>query len=61
MRDLFRAAVFYNLNVLLFPVTLIGYVTWVGKAMRTGRGSGVSHPGPSGAGSWSARSIRMTT
>ena len=36
------AAVFYILNVLLFPVTLIGYVIWVGKGLLAGRGSGVS-------------------
>ncbi len=40
--DRFAAAVFYVLNVLLFPVTLIGYVIWVGKALLAGRGSGVS-------------------
>jgi hypothetical protein len=37
-----EAAVFYILNVLLFPVTLIGYVIWVGKGLLAGRGSGVS-------------------
>ncbi len=42
MRELFWAAVFYLLNILLFPVTLIGYVIWVGKSLRIGRGSGVS-------------------
>ncbi len=41
-RGLIAAAVFYILSVLLFPVTLIGYVIWVGKAILTGRGSGVS-------------------
>ena len=35
-------AIFYLLYVLLFPVTLIGYVIWVGKALLVGRGSGVS-------------------
>ena len=40
--DLIAATVFYILSVLLFPVTLIGYVIWVGKAILTGRGSGVS-------------------
>ena len=41
-RDLIAATVFYILSVLLFPVTLFGYVIWVGKAILTGRGSGVS-------------------
>ena len=36
------APLFYLLSVLLFPVTLVGYVIWVGKALITGRGSGVS-------------------
>lgn len=36
------AVVFYLLNVLLFPVTLAGYVIWVGKGLLTGRRSGVS-------------------
>ena len=38
MRALGAAAVFYILSVLLFPVTLIGYVIWVGKGIVTGRG-----------------------
>jgi len=42
MRDLIAATIFYILSVLLFPVTLIGYVIWVGKSVLTGRGSGVS-------------------
>jgi methyltransferase (TIGR00027 family) len=33
---------FHAVNILLFPVTLIGYVIWVGKAVLTGRRSGVS-------------------
>jgi len=41
-RDLMAVTVFYAINILLFPVTLIGYVIWVGKATLTGRGSGVS-------------------
>jgi len=41
-RDLIAATVFYILSVLLFPVTLVGYVIWVGKAILTGRGLGVS-------------------
>jgi len=41
-RELIAAIVFYMLSILLFPVTLIGYVIWVGKTILTGRGSGVS-------------------
>jgi len=41
-RDPIAATVFYILSVLLFPVTLIGYVIWVGKALLAGRTSGVS-------------------
>ena len=41
-RDLMAVTVFYAISILLFPVTLIGYVIWVGKAALTGRGSGVS-------------------
>ncbi len=33
---------FYVVNVLMFPVTLIGYVIWIGKILLTGRKSGVS-------------------
>lgn len=36
------ANVFYILNVLLFPVTLLGYVIWVGKGIHTWSASGVS-------------------
>jgi methyltransferase (TIGR00027 family) len=36
------AAVYYLLYVLLFPVTLIGYMIWFGKSILSGRGSGVS-------------------
>ena len=39
---LIAAAIYYFLGVLLFPVTLIGYVIWVGQALLTGRRSGVS-------------------
>ncbi len=35
------ATVFYILSVLLFPVTLLGYVIWTGSLL-AGRGSGVS-------------------
>ena len=41
-RDLMTVTVFYAINILLFPVTLIGYVIWVGKIVRTSRRSGVS-------------------
>ena len=40
--DRIRAAAFYALFVPLFPVTLAGYVLWIGKALHAGRGSGVS-------------------
>jgi len=36
------AAAFYIITVLLFPVSVAGYVLWIGKAFLTGRGSGVS-------------------
>lgn len=42
MRHRVGAAVFYFINVLLFPITLVGYVLWVGKVVLTSRGSGVS-------------------
>lgn len=42
MRDLSAATIFYILNILLFPVTLLGYVIWIGKAYLAGRKSGVS-------------------
>ena len=41
-RDLMAVTVFYAINILLFPVTLIGYVIWVGKIVRTSRKLGVS-------------------
>lgn len=41
MHDLIAATVFYILNVLLFPVTLLGYVIWTGGLLAA-RGSGVS-------------------
>jgi methyltransferase (TIGR00027 family) len=34
--------VYYAINILLFPVTLLGYVIWAGKTALTGRRSGVS-------------------
>jgi methyltransferase (TIGR00027 family) len=42
MRDLIAATVFNILSVLLFPVTLVGYVLWIGKTYLAGRTSGVS-------------------
>jgi len=42
MRDRFSAAAFYVLSVLLFPVTLTGYVIWIGRGLLFGRGTGVS-------------------
>ncbi len=42
MSNLVRTIVFNLLSILLFPVTLIGYVIWVGKILVSGRGSGVS-------------------
>jgi methyltransferase (TIGR00027 family) len=41
-RSLIAATVFYILSVLLFPVTLTGYVIWIGKGILTGNTSGVS-------------------
>jgi len=41
-RDRRAVAVFYALNILLFPITLLGYLIWAGKAALTGRRSGVS-------------------
>ena len=42
MRNLIAATVYNILGVLLFPVTLIGYVIWVGGAILAVHGSGVS-------------------
>jgi methyltransferase (TIGR00027 family) len=42
MSDRLEAAVFYGLNVALFPVTALGFAIWIGKGLLTGRGSGVS-------------------
>jgi hypothetical protein len=41
MRNIVAATVFYILSVLLFPITLLGYVIWTGSLL-AGRGSGVS-------------------
>jgi methyltransferase (TIGR00027 family) len=40
--DFIASIVYTSLNALLFPVTLLGYVIWVGKAILAGRRSGVS-------------------
>jgi hypothetical protein len=40
-RDPIATTVFYILSVLLFPVTLLGYVIWTGSLL-AGRRSGVS-------------------
>jgi len=42
VRQYAAASVFYILSVLLFPVTLLGYVIWVGKGILTWSASGVS-------------------
>jgi methyltransferase (TIGR00027 family) len=42
MSDPVAATAYYFLSVLLFPVMVIGYGIWVGKALLAGRGSGVS-------------------
>lgn len=36
------AAIYYTISGLLFPVSLLGYVIWIGKAFLSGRRSGVS-------------------
>jgi hypothetical protein len=41
-RNPIAAAVFYILYGLMFPVTLLGYVLWVGMALLAGRNIGVS-------------------
>src|ERR1051325_8306056 len=41
-RDFSAAVVYYLLNILLFPVTLIGLVIWIGKLIFSGSKSGVS-------------------
>jgi methyltransferase (TIGR00027 family) len=40
--DPMAVMVFYAINILLFPVTFVGYVIWAGKTVRTSRGSGGS-------------------
>lgn len=57
-RDSIATAVFYILSVLLFPITLIGYVIWVGKLFLTGRkpGMSISAQGPLSA-RWSEHNL----
>ena len=42
MRDFIATTVYYIISILLFPVSLLGYVIWVGKGFLTGNPSGVS-------------------
>ncbi len=42
MRDFIATAVYYIISILLFPVSLLDYVIWVGKGFLTGNPSGVS-------------------
>ena len=42
MRKPIAATLYYLVYILLFPVTLLGYVLWIGKAFIVGRKSGVS-------------------
>lgn len=42
MRKSIAATLYYLVYILLFPVTLLGYVLWIGKAFLVGRKSGVS-------------------
>lgn len=37
-----RRLLFYLINILLFPVTLVGYLIWVGKGIFASSKSGVS-------------------
>src|SRR4051794_2704828 len=42
MRDRFAAAIFYILSILMFPLSLTGYVIWIVKGILTRDASGVS-------------------
>ena len=42
MRNFIATAVYCIISILLFPVSLLGYVIWVGKGFLTGNPSGVS-------------------
>jgi methyltransferase (TIGR00027 family) len=42
MRDVIAITLYYLISILLFPVSLLGYVIWVGKGFLMGNPSGVS-------------------
>jgi len=42
MRDVIAITLYYLISILLFRVSLLGYVIWVGKGFLTGNPSGVS-------------------
>src|SRR5690242_14110370 len=42
MRNLIATTVYYIISIVLLPVTLLGYVIWVGKGFLRGNPSGVS-------------------
>jgi len=42
MRDAIAATVYYIISIVLFPVSLLGYLIWVGKGFVRGNPSGVS-------------------
>lgn len=42
MRDFIATAVYYLISIVLFPISLLGYVIWVGKGFLKGNPSGVS-------------------
>jgi len=42
MRKVIAAIVYYAMSVVLFPVTLVGFVIWIGKLLLAGSSSGVS-------------------
>jgi methyltransferase (TIGR00027 family) len=42
MRNFIATTVYYIISILLFPVSLLGYVLWVGKGFLRGNPSGVS-------------------
>ncbi|MBN2359051.1 MAG: hypothetical protein JXR83_06330 [Deltaproteobacteria bacterium] len=42
MHGFLSAVAYYLVYLVLLPVTILGYVTWVGGAILRGRGSGIS-------------------
>ena len=42
VRKRIGAAGFYMLNIVLFPITLLGYIIWIGKGVLSRNKSGVS-------------------